>query len=122
MNTAAAAGNLSDPGFEVIEPGSLAALLDRAACMLKAEGLAPRVDFSYCHDGKETAYFARWEWARNEGAPRLVVFEFRTGYFVCQSLQGQPFDVDRATFGCDVAEDTAAHDELQASRVCRVRP
>lgn len=121
MNTAAAVGSPPDPGFEVIEPGSRGALLDRAACMLKAEGMAARVQFSYCHAGQQTAYFARWEWARNEGAPRLAVFEFRTGYFVCQSLQGQPFDVDRATFGCDVAEDQAAHDEMQASRVCKAQ-
>lgn len=121
MNTAAA-GNLSGPSSGEFEPGSRAALLDRAACMLKAEGMAPRVEFSYCHAGQETAYFARWEWARDEGAPRLVVFATRTGYLVCQSLQGQPFDVDRAIFGCDVAEDEAAHDELQARQACKVQP
>lgn len=122
MNTAAAAGNLSDPGYEVFEPGSRVSLLDRAASMLKAEGMAPRVEFCYCHAGQETAYFARWDWARDEGAPRLLVFAARTGYFVCQSLQGQPFDIDRATFGCDFAEDETAHDELQASRVCKAQP
>lgn len=118
----AASGSLPETGFEVIEPGSRLALLDRAARMLKAEGMAPHVEFSYCHARQETAYFARWEWARNEGAPRLVVFAARTGCFVCQSLQGQPFDVDRINFGCDHAEDQEDHDELQASRVCKAQP
>ena len=39
MTAAVAAGNLSGPGSGGFEPGSLAALLDRAACMLKAEGM-----------------------------------------------------------------------------------
>ena len=114
--TAAPAGDPVATMGPVIEPGSRVALLDRAACMFKARGFGETVQFAYFHDGKETSYFARWVWAQDEGAPRVLVFDDWSGFFVCQSLQGQPFDLDRVTFGSDVAEDEEARDKWQSKQ------
>jgi hypothetical protein len=36
------------------------------------------------------------EWNSDADAPRVVVCDGRTGDFVCQSLVGQPFEIDSA--------------------------
>lgn len=123
--TASAAAPAADPAAtmgEVIEPGSRAALLDRAACMFKARGMGEAVEFAYFHAGQETRYFARWVWAQDEGAPRVLVFDAWSGFFVCQSQQGQPFDLDRVTFGCDVGEDEGPRDLWLRQQAQKARP
>lgn len=123
--TASAVTPAADPVATMgaaIEPGSRAALLDRAACMFKARGMGAPVEFAYFHDGMEIRYFARWVWAQDEGAPRVLVFDVWSGYFVCQSLQGQPFDLDLVTFGFDVAEDEAPRDLWLQQQARKARP
>lgn len=106
----------------VIEPGTRAALLDRAACMFKARGMGETVEFAYFHAGTETRYFARWVWAQDDGAPRVLVFYAWSGYFFCQSLPGQPFDLDHVTYGGDVAEDEEPRDLWMQQQARKVRP
>lgn len=38
-------------------------------------------------------------------APRANVYSAWSGDFVCQSLMGQPFEIDPATWGCECPPD-----------------
>ena len=111
----AVAGTAALAQFAARPAGTRPVLLDRASCKLQAAGLAQPVVFTYWHAGEETTYSARWDWALADGAPRVLVFEHYTGYFVCQSLPGQPFDIDPTNFGCDVAEDLLARDAWEVT-------
>lgn len=91
-------------------PPYMAELIDRAAELLQAyfPGTGP-VPFTWWADGEEVAYLARLEWPRSGAdGPRVAVLYGRSGQLVCQSLPGQPFNIDPAT----VCIDYVPSDEL----------
>jgi hypothetical protein len=88
-------------------PSLFAHLVDRAASMLRARA-APTADFSWWDAGEESTYIGRLEW-HDEAAPRVVVYDGRTGDFICRSTAGDCFAVDTA----ECVLPGGAPDELQ---------
>ena len=83
-------------------------LMNRAADALKGRWCAKVVDFNWWADGEDTAYCARMEWPAGLLAPLVQVFDARSGAFVCQSLEGRPFEIDPHTWCLDAAPDAVA--------------
>lgn len=115
----------------IIEPNSRGVILDRAARALQPGGLNKPAPFAFWHvlhsthyiarfdfwhAGQTTHYIARWAWLQADSAPRVLVFNVYSGHFVCQSLPGQPYDIDREVFRCDVPEDLLERELIQARR------
>ena len=84
-------------------------LMNRAADALKGRWCAKVVDFNWWADGEDTAHCARMEWPAGLLAPLVQVFDARSGAFVCQSLEGRPFEIDPHTWCLDAAPDAVAH-------------
>ena len=104
-----------DPSFlESIDRGS--ELMNRAADALKGRWCARAVDFTGWADGQDTAYCARMEWPAGLLAPLVQVFDTRSGDFICQSLEGQPFEIDPQTWCLDAAPDAVARYTWEVSR------
>lgn len=61
-------------------------LVDRAAAILGARWPATVGHFSLWADGEERQYVARMEWPHDELGVRVLVFDGRSGDFVCRSL------------------------------------
>ena len=88
--------------------GDASELVDRAGDALRGRWRAPLVDFTWWADGEETAYCARMEWPAGLLSLQVQVFDARSGDYVCQSLEGQPFDIDPITWCLDAAPDAVA--------------
>lgn len=88
-------------------PAYLHQVLERAATRLRAEGLPRLVRFAWWADGKDTAFFARlvWHTGLAEAAPRVAVFDGRSGDLVCMSHPGRPFMLDPARVLLDMPAD-----------------
>ena len=104
-------------------PSFMAELVDRAASRLKAEGWRQSVAFTWWADGESAPYTARIDWSPNEIAPRVIVFNGRSGDFVCQSLPGKLYQIDPLTWCHDVAPDVVAeYDHRQRQQRAVGRP
>jgi hypothetical protein len=79
-------------------PDWMKRLLERAAFVMLSQWPAPlaQVEFRFGDEskGEGRAYRARLEFA----GLVLKVHDGRTGEFVCQSLDGKPFEIDPAEF------------------------
>ena len=72
-------------------------LVDRAASMLRATRMpVDGIQFSWWADGEDLHYLARMDWPVGADAPNVLVFDGRSGDFVCRSLPGRPFELDTA--------------------------
>lgn len=101
---------------EPVRHGNLAELMNRAADALKGRWCAQVVDFTWWADGEDAAYCARMEWPAGLLAPLVQVFDGRSGDFVCQSLEGQPFEIDPHTWCLDAAPDAVTRFTWEESR------
>jgi hypothetical protein len=95
-------------------------LIDRAATLMQAQWpRATMVEFDWYAGGERETYRAVLEWPRGgTDGPRLVVFESRSGEFCCQSLAGQPFEIDPDRFQLCVPIDWA---ELGPAALARAK-
>lgn len=91
-------------------PSFMAHLVDRAASRLQAEDWRQSVAFTWWADGQDVPYTARIDWAPTELDPRVIVFDGRSGEFVCQSQPGKLHDIDPATWCLDVPPDEVDRD------------
>jgi len=94
-------------------PLYFAHLVDRAACRLKADGWHRPVSFVWWADGEAGTYTARIDWAPDELEPRVVVFDGRSGEFLCQSQPGMLHEIDPGHWCLDVAPDVVAEYEYR---------
>ncbi len=97
-------------------------LVDCAASRLKAEGWRQLVALTWFADGAAKAYTARINWASNELDPRIIVFNGRSGDFICQSLPGKLHVLDPYNWSSNVAPDAVAeYVHQQQQRAARRR-
>lgn len=89
-------------------PAYLCELLARAADLISARWPEVFVEFQWWHDGREHHYTARMDWRFSMKGPRISVFDGRSGLFVCQSLEGLPYEIDPKAWSIDVPEDEVA--------------
>lgn len=97
-------------------------LVDRAAAILRARWPATVGYFSLWADGEERQYVARMEWPADQPGPRVLVFDGRSGDYVCRSL---PAEDELTTLDLSFLDTTAyphdlvdkqLHEERQAGR------
>lgn len=95
------------PAALLLYPPYMAELLDRAASMLQARGLGALVEFTWWADGEAVPYTARLDWPvfSSDDAARVVVFDGRSGEFVCRSMPGDWGEVDPSNWCIDVPPD-----------------
>lgn len=88
-------------------PAYMSHLVERAAAQLRMQGLGALVRFDWWADGEDVAYTARLDWPVSDDTPaaRLVVFNARSGEFVCRSMPGDWLSVDPLAWCHDPAED-----------------
>jgi hypothetical protein len=89
-------------------PAYLGELLARAADLFSARWPEVFVEFPWWEEGREIRYTARMEWRFSMKGPRVSVFDGRSGLFVCQSLEGLPYEIDPEAWSIDVPEDEIA--------------
>lgn len=102
-------------------PSYMRELVDRAALLIRVHGPGASVEFTRFADGEDHRYLARLEWPAMAWALRVVVFDFRTGDLVCQSLESDLFEVDPdpARWQIDVAPDEAERFMFHRHRLTR---
>ena len=103
-------------------PAYYAELVMRAATQLHAHWPACEVEFTWWADGEDHRYLARLEWPAFATAPRVIVRDARGGFFMCQSLENEWFDIDPAAIVVDVEPDEVARYEWEQSHGCKGKP
>ena len=84
-------------------PAYMAALVDRAAQLLTIRGCTI-VDFAWWAAGEDTHYIGRLE-VYEDKFQRVVVYDARSGDFVCRSRGGDLHQIDASLWSIDVAAD-----------------
>ena len=86
-------------------PAHMAELVARAAAVLKMHWPCTGADFDWWAAGEDCGYHAKLEWPQGVLLPRVVVFDRRSGYFVCQSQEGQLYEIDPSDWVGDRPSD-----------------
>lgn len=93
-------------------PAFMAHLVDRAAAMLLARWPCTQVEFRMWHaggagapDGEYLPYLARLHWGFGDRGPRVLVFDGRSGDYVCRSHVGTWDAIDPSSWVLDTPLD-----------------
>jgi len=91
----------------------VACVTGRAALLLERRG-GTLAEFECWFNGEVRKYLGRLRWLDGDSAPRVVIYDGRTGEYVCRSKLGDCFAVEPEAWRSDPDADEANREEWRA--------